>query len=109
MKRFVLTLDLKNDQQLIKEYIELHRQVWPEVLKSITDSGILKMEIYNLHTKLFMIIDANDDFSFEKKAKMDAENKRVQDWENLMWNYQQKLSSAKPGEKWVLMNSIFEL
>jgi len=33
----------------------------------------------------------------------------VQEWEKLMWKYQQALPKAKPGEKWVLMNKIFEL
>jgi L-rhamnose mutarotase len=33
----------------------------------------------------------------------------VQEWEELMWKYQQAIPGAKPGEKWVLMNKIFEL
>ena len=49
------------------------------------------------------------DLLFEKKAAMDAANPKVQEWENLMWKYQQALPSAKQGEKWILMNKIFEL
>ena len=56
-----------------------------------------------------MIIEANDDFSFEKKSIIDAANAKVQDWEDLMWKYQQALPAAKPGEKWMLMKKIFEL
>ena len=67
------------------------------------------MQIYRLQTRMFMIIDTVDDFSFEKKAAMDASNKKVQVWENLMWTYQEALPMAKDGEKWVLMNSIFTL
>ncbi|WP_315824690.1 hypothetical protein [Paraflavitalea speifideaquila] len=26
-----------------------------------------------------------------------------------MWQYQQALPSAKPGEKWLLMNKIFDM
>jgi L-rhamnose mutarotase len=33
----------------------------------------------------------------------------VQEWEKLMWKYQQALPSAKLGEKWILMEKIFEL
>jgi len=33
----------------------------------------------------------------------------VQEWEDLMWNYQQPLKKAMKGEKWVLMNKIFSL
>lgn len=109
MKRFALTLDLKDDPELIKEYEEFHKEVWPEVLKSIKDSGIRHMEIYNMGTRLFMTMDTTDDFSFEEKTKMDLTNNKVQEWENLMWKYQQKIPGSKPNEKWVLMKKIFEL
>jgi L-rhamnose mutarotase len=56
-----------------------------------------------------MIMEAGDDFSFEKKAAMDASNDIVVQWEKLLWDYQQALPHAKPGEKWVLMNKIFSL
>jgi len=42
------------------------------------------MEIYRIENRLFMI-EVNEDFSFEKKNKMDENNTRVQDWEVLMW------------------------
>lgn len=109
MKRYCLTLDLINNDSLIAEYEEHHRRVWPEILESITTSGILQMEIYRLKSRLFMIMDVSDEFSFEKKADMDANNAKVQEWENLMWKYQHALPGAKPGEKWMLMDSIFKL
>ena len=109
MKRYALTLDLKNDQELINEYEVLHQRVWPEILRSIISSGILNMEIYRMDTRLFMTMDTTNEFSFENKAKLDAHNEKVQEWETLMWKYQEKIPSAKPGEKWVLMNKIFEL
>ncbi|WP_268125406.1 L-rhamnose mutarotase [Roseivirga pacifica] len=109
MKRFALTLDLKNDPQLIEQYKEDHRHVWPEIIESIKASGIINMEIYHIDTRLFMIIEASDDFSFEKKAKMDADNPKVQEWEELMDTYQQRLPFAKADEKWVLMEKIFGL
>ena len=36
-------------------------------------------------------------------------NPRVQDWEALMWKFQQALPFAKRGEKWVQMQPIFSL
>lgn len=108
MKRHCLACDLKDDPELIANYEEYHRDVWPEILDSLEDSGITNMEIYRISNRLFMIIETSDDFSFEKKAKMDAENKRVQDWEVLMWDYQQALPWANPGEKWLPMEKIFD-
>lgn len=109
MKRYCLALDLKNDERLIQEYEEHHKKVWPEILKSIKDAGIISMEIYRIANRLFMIIESNDEFSFEAKAASDAVNERVQQWEHLMWKYQQPLPTAKPGEKWMLMKKIFSL
>ena len=107
MKRYCLALDLKDDPKLIAEYEEYHHNVWPEILKSITDSGIEKMEIYRAGNRLMMIIEANNSFSFEKKLKADATNQMVQTWEQLMWRYQQALPHARAGEKWMLMTKIF--
>jgi L-rhamnose mutarotase len=108
-KRYCLTLDLKNDPQLISEYEQHHQQVWPEIVGSIKESGITHMEIYRYQTRLFMIMDVNENFSFEAKTAADAANEKVQEWETLMWNYQQALPGAKPGEKWMLMEQIFDL
>ena len=107
--RYCLALDLKNDERLIAEYETYHQNVWPEILSSIKDAGITSLEIYRISNRLFMIMETNIDFSFEKKSAMDASNPKVQEWENLMWNYQQALPAAKPGEKWMLMDKIFEL
>lgn len=109
MKRYCLTLDLKDDPKLIEEYEHYHQQIWPEIEQSIKESGILHMEIYRLANRLFMIMDTNDEFSFDKKAAMDATNAKVQEWEGLMWRYQQALPQAQSGEKWLLMKKIFEL
>jgi L-rhamnose mutarotase len=109
MKRYSLTLDLKNDAELIQQYEEIHKEVWPEIISSIKESGIENMEIYRYETRLFMIMDVNDNFSFEKKNKLDKQNEKVQQWEKLMWRYQEPLPGSAEGEKWKLMNTIFEL
>lgn len=109
MKRYCLALDLQDDANLIAAYEQHHRNVWPEIIQSIRDSGILHLEIYRVANRLFMILEAEDDFTFEQKAALDAENQRVQEWEQLMWQYQQAMPTAKPGEKWVLMERIFDL
>ena len=109
MKRYCLALDLRNDKKLIAEYENYHTAIWPEIVKSIRDSGIVSMEIFRIETRLFMILETNDDFSFEKKNSLDQGNEKVQEWEALMWNYQQALPSTDNGEKWMLMSKIFDL
>ncbi len=106
---FCLALDLIDDTQLIAEYKQHHQQVWPEITASIREAGIEKLDIYCTGNRLFMIIEANDTFSFERKNALDAGNQKVQAWEALMWKYQQALPWAAKGQKWILMDKIFEL
>ena len=108
-KRYCLTLDLKDDPALIAEYRRYHQKIWPEITNSIKDAGIVDMEIYLLGTRLFMVMETDDSFSFEKKAKADAANPKVREWEELMGKFQKPLPDAKPGEKWLLMERIFKL
>ena len=108
-RRFCFTLDLKNDPALIDEYKRYHQKLWPEITQSIKDSGIEDMEIHLLGTRMFMIMEVNDRFNFEAKAQADEKNPRVQEWENLMWKFQQSLPGARPGEKWLRMERIFKL
>jgi len=109
MSKYCLTCNLADDEQLIAGYDQYHKNVWPEILASITGAGITNMEIYRFGTRLFMIMQTDDTFTFERKAEMDAANAKVQEWEQLMWKFQSSIPWAKEGEKWVLMNKIFQL
>jgi L-rhamnose mutarotase len=104
-----LALDLRDDEEAIRRYEEHHRQVWPEVIESIHSAGIARMEIYRTGNRLFMVMEVNDSFSFEKKSAADASNERVQAWEALMNQFQQRLPFCRPNEKWVILDKIFQL
>lgn len=109
MQKYCYALDLKDDPALISEYKRYHQEVWPEIIESIKLAGITDLEIYCVGNRLFMIMITDETFSFQKKADMDAANPKVQEWEDLMWRYQQALPTARPGEKWLLMEKIFQL
>ena len=104
-----LALDLKDEEVLIDIYEKYHHKIWPEVTESIKASGIEHMEIYRWNARLVMIIEVDDTFSFERKARMDAENQKVQEWEELMGQFQQRLPGESNNEKWQLMKKIFDL
>lgn len=94
---------------MISEYEFWHRNVWPEIKLSIQNAGIIGMEIYRFDVRLVMIMETEDTFTFEKKAALDKANPKVQEWETLMWKFQESLPKSKKGEKWVLMKKIFSL
>lgn len=110
MKTYYLALDLKDDPKLIQKYKDYHRpdRIWPEVLQAIKSDGVLSEEIYLAGTRMVMVLTTTDEFSFEEKAKKLRANPTMGEWEKLMWNYQQTIPGAKPGEKWVMMEKIFQ-
>jgi L-rhamnose mutarotase len=109
MNRYCFTLDLVDDPRLIEEYDQWHTHVWPEVISSLREAGIEEMEIYRYGNRLVLIMEVNPQYTHERKKALDLANEKVQEWETLMWKYQTALPGVKPGEKWALMNKVFEL
>src|SRR3546814_1705886 len=67
------------------------------------------MEIYRAGNRLFMIIDAEDHYSDEAKARADAANPHVQKWIALMQRFQQPIPAAGPDGTWMEMDFIYRL
>lgn len=108
--RYCLALDLKDDPTLIARYEALHREVWPEVLRHIREQGVSSMEIYRLGTRLFMVMETDDAvYTAERMAQASLNNPVVQRWETLMWEFQAPTPWTPAGQKWVLMDRIFDL
>lgn len=108
-RRHCFALDLKDDPALIAEYERHHERIWPEITESIRAAGVVDMEIYRTGTRLFMVMEVADGFSFDAKAAADAADPKVAEWEALMATFQRALPWAEPGEKWVRMQRIFKL
>lgn len=108
-QRHCLALDLRDDPALIAEYCRLHERIWPEIAASIHSAGIVGMEIWRTGNRLFMVMETNSSFDPQAKALADATDAKVQEWEALMWRFQQPLPWADPGQKWVPMEMIFSL
>ncbi len=111
IKRFCQTLDLRDNPQLIAEYRRRHQpdSVWPEILKGIREVGILEMEIYILGTRLFMIVDAPEDFNWDDAMARLATLPRQAEWEAYMSEFQQAEPGQSSDEKWQMMERMFHL
>mgnify|MGYP001244485210 FL=1 len=108
-RRSCLALDLRDDPARIAEYCRRHERIWPEIAESIRMAGIVSMEIWRTGNRLFMVMETDHTFDPAAKARADAENPKVQEWETLMWEFQQPLPWADPGAKWIAMDKIFDL
>lgn len=109
MKRFCRTLDLKDDPQMIRQYIEAHRNVWPEIREGIREVGILDMQIYISGNHMFMIMDTTDDFDWEKDNERLDNLPRQKEWETFVGQFQVAEDNAESNKKWRLMDLIFKL
>lgn len=110
-KRYCLTLDLKDDSTLVRDYRYWHQSdhIWPEIPKGIREVGIVDMEIYLLGTRLFMIMETRPDFDFARDLAKLSGLPRQKEWEAFVAKFQQSLPGAASSEKWKLMDRIFKL
>ena len=110
-KRYCQTLDLKDDPELIAEYVERHSEAkhWPEINEGIRSAGILEMEIYLIGTRLFMIVETAMDFDWDTAFARLATLPRQAEWEEYMSVFQVSQPGASSAEKWQLMDKIFWL
>ena len=110
-KRYCQTLDLRDNPELIQEYVKRHSEMyhWPEIREGIRSVGILEMEIYQLGTKLFMIVETPLDFEWKTAFEKLDTLPRQAEWEEYMSIFQQAEAGAASAEKWKLMDRIFHL
>ena len=107
MKRYCQTLTLVDDEQMIAKYNEAHAHVWPEVIEDQREVGILDMQIWRKGRNLFMIMDVNDDFDFQRDMSRLATLPRQAEWEAYVSQFQGCSANARSDEKWQLMERIF--
>ncbi|MFP3518356.1 L-rhamnose mutarotase [Pseudomonas sp. SIMBA_077] len=109
MSRQCLALDLIDDPALIAEYERLHQHIWPQISAHLRVHGVLDMQIWRLGTRLFMVMDTAPAFNASAFAQASANDPRVQEWETLMWRFQQATPWTHADEKWAPMTQIFSL
>ncbi|MDR3140778.1 MAG: L-rhamnose mutarotase [Tannerellaceae bacterium] len=110
-KRYCQALDLKDDPQLIEEYVKRHseKEHWEIIRNGIREVGILEMEIYLYENHLFMIVETPLDFSWTEAFSKLATLPKQSEWETYMSASQDAKEDAASNEKWQLMEQIFKL
>ncbi len=109
MQEFALTINLVDDPEKIEQYKEYHRHVWPEVIELLGSVGILDMKIFLLGRRMFMLMQADDDFQPDRDfARLEASSERYNEWQRTMDQFQERVAEAKPGEHWAAMEKVFD-
>lgn len=109
MQRICLSLDLKNNPELIEKYKFYHspENHWDEINNGIKAAGIEVMDIYLVDNRMFMICELEEGKDFDKCWQKIGTYPRQTEWAELMNNFIQAL----PGHplKWVKMEKVFSL
>ncbi len=110
-KRYVQTLDLRNDPELIREYRKWHSKEfhWKEIRDGIRAVGIQEMELYLLGTRVVMVVDTPEDFDWQTAMDRLATLPRQAEWEAFVARLQGCHPDARSDEKWQMMERIFHL
>lgn len=110
-KRYVQTLELRDDPEMIKEYLKWHSEEhhWKEIRDGIKEVGILEMEIYILGTRLVMIVDTPEEFNWKEAMDRLATLPRQAEWEAFVAQLQGCREDARSDEKWNMMERMFHL
>ena len=108
MQRMGMIIGLKEEDK--EAYLELHRNVWPDILEQLRKSHVTNYSIFLKEPEnlLFGYWEyAGDDFDADMKNM--ADDPRTQDWWTLCGPKQQPLESRQEGEWWAMMESIFHM
>ena len=106
MRRFGQLIGVKPVK--LDEYKKLHANVWPSILKMITECNMRNYSIYNLNGLLFAYFEyIGTDFEGDM-AKMTADPE-TQRWWDVCMPCQEALEFRKEGEWWANMEEVFHL
>jgi L-rhamnose mutarotase len=110
MKEFVLTTDLRDDPEVIRQYRAYHAAVWPEVVASLKNVGFRDARIYLLGRRLVMILRVEDDFDATEASRRHRDaHPRIREWEELMDTFQERPMGTTGDGKWAPMEKLWEL
>lgn len=109
MKRYCQTLKLKDNNLLISKYVEIHKEVWPEIIEGIKEVGITNMQIYLRNNSLFMIVETKDEFDWKTDNERLSKLPYQAEWEEHVAQFQECKPGSTSSEKWQMMDMIFNL
>lgn len=108
IKRFVWTLLLQEDEELIEEYKEVHSmgKAWPEITNNMKTVGVKDMEIYLSGTRAILIMDTILDFDLNEVGPKWQKLPREEEWQSYVAKFQKTDPESSIQEKWQDMKPL---
>ncbi|WP_185955259.1 L-rhamnose mutarotase [Solitalea koreensis] len=98
----VFVVNILKDEQKLKEYLDHHQQVWPEVEAGFKKAGYKKITLFRYNHLLVMTILVPDNADLGAMGKLaESYSPRCAEWNKLMNAYQTGVEGTSPGQTWV--------
>lgn len=106
-KLIVLTNELKNNKQIINEYIDFHANPFDEVINDLEKKPVGRMRIYLIQNKLVMLLEVKNTFDLKNGIHIEPFNNKVKEWQKIMGSLFEELKSGDIRE-WEETKLIFD-
>ena len=108
MKSHGFTINFKSGDA-VHTYVELHKNVWPEVKHAFEKIGIKTMQLFYMEPlKLFMYIEAEDKLVVERDFKSYVElHPKVKEWDEICGNLLSRIPENDGITDWAEMEKIY--
>ncbi len=109
-KNYLLTANLVEDTILQKEYVAYHNtqfEEWPEVAEGFCNADFLQLLVYRNGRQLLLVISIPADKTLDELNPKTVENNpRMDEWNQIMANYQEGIEGTSAGEVWVFLEPV---
>src|SRR4051812_26094196 len=102
LEEHVFVVNIVHDATRLKEYLNYHKNIWPEVEAGFKKAGYKKIVLYRYNYLLVMTIavPAGTDLN-EMGKRAESYSARCAEWNRVMSTFQKGVEGTTPGETWV--------
>lgn len=105
----VFVVNIVPGEQKLKEYLDYHRKIWPEVEAGFRKAGYRKITLYRYQHLLVMKIVTPAGADLQQMGKVaESYSPRCAEWNRLMAGYQSGVAGTAQGETWVEATPFYE-
>lgn len=105
----VFVVNLVHDSLKLKEYLDYHKQVWPQVEDVFKKAGYKKIVLYRYGYLLVMKIAVPIGADLGEMGKLaESSDPRCAEWNKLMNTYQKGVEGTSPGQTWVEAKPFYQ-
>lgn len=105
----LFVVNLVPDSVKLKQYLDYHAHIWPEVEAGFRKAGYQQIDLYRYANTVVMRIKVPQGASLDSMGKLaEASHPRCAEWNRLMASYQQGIAGTKPGQTWAEALQFFE-